>query len=179
MSNVIRKLTTVSGAIALLGPLAAVAHADRPEAVVTRTPHYLPCGSTDGVGLVTLTTRPRQCNNAGVETSNAEMWILRSLRWRRWGGTRATATGLKYYVRYYPGYSGRPVHVTAFRRATGCGPDAPYYTRLRFRLPVWTMRSRPFGGGPWTHTHMPAVSYVVKAYPPDCSLSDDDEVIGG
>lgn len=148
-----------------------------------RVRFYLPCGTNDGVGEVELTTRPRQCNNAGFQTSNAEMWILRSLRWRSWGRQRAVATGLKFAVHLYPGYAGRPVRVTAFRLSTGCGPDTPYYTRLRFNLPAWTMRSRPFSGGPWRHTRMPAVSYVVKAYPPACSPANRDEeladAIGG
>lgn len=148
-----------------------------------RVRFYLPCGSNDGVGEVELTTRPRQCNNAGLQTSNAEMWILRSLRWRSWGRQRAVANGLKYYAHYYPGYAGRPVRVTAFKLSTGCGPETPYYTRLRFNLPAWTMRSRPFSGGPWRRTRMPAVNYVVKAYPPACSPANHDdelaEAIGG
>lgn len=129
---------------------------------------YIPCGDSRGTEVVTLRTRPRACNNADRESSNATTWILKRLRWSTWGGKVARARGLKFYAKRYPGYSGRPVRVRAFRVSRMCGLDQQFYTRLRFTLPRWIMRSRPFGGGPWSHRRMPRVSYVVKAARPDC-----------
>jgi hypothetical protein len=139
------------------------------------------------VAALLATIAPATANAARQPTTEESAAILatdsRSLRWRSWGRQRAVANGLKYAVHLYPGYAGRPVRVTAFKLSTGCGPDTPYYTRLRFNLPAWTMRSRPFSGGPWRHTRMPAVNYAVKTYPPACSPTNhDDELadtIGG
>lgn len=131
---------------------------------------WLPCG--DGSGTVILKVRPARCDNGGFQTSNANLWILKRLRWSKWGERKATGRGLSYPATGYPGYAGRPVRVTAFRLSYGCGAQRPYYTRLRFEMPAWDMRSRPWSGGPWTTTRRPPADYVVKAYRPDNCITD-------
>lgn len=130
---------------------------------------YLPCDSgMSGDELVPLTIRPKTCTNGGLQTSMAELWILKKLRWSSWGGESAKGKGLKYQAHYYPGYSGRPVTVEAFRLSRDCGADKPFYTRVRITAKRWRMRSKPFGGGRWRYTWMPAFTYVAKPYEPDC-----------
>ena len=115
-----------------------------------------------------LVSRPSTCTNGGLQTSMAELWILKRLHWSSWGGSQARGSGYKYAAHYYPGYSGRPVTVEAFGVSYSCGRSKPFYTRIRITGKAWNMRSQPFGGGAWQTTPMPAFSYVVKTYAAKC-----------
>ena len=130
---------------------------------------YMACAKGFGSSKrLPLVSRPSTCTNGGIQTSMAELWILKQLHWSSWGGSQARGSGYKYAAHYYPGYSGRPVTVEAFGISYSCGRSKPFYTRIRITGKAWEMRSKPFGGGAWQTTPMPAFSYVVKTYAAKC-----------
>lgn len=114
---------------------------------------YLPC--LEGYE-VDLKFRPARCRNDA--DSSAAQWRLERLRWSSWGGTSAKGRGFSIPTRAYTAEEkrGRPVQVTAFRKANECGRTVRtrHYTRLRLVMPA-------YGG-------LPAFTTVVKTSPPFC-----------
>ncbi len=130
---------------------------------------FLPCArGFDSSAAVPLRSRPTVCTNGGRQTSMAELWILKKIRWSTWGGSSSRGRGYKYQAKNYGGFQPRPVSLEAFRLKYTCGAGKPFYTRLRISGEKWNMRFRPVGGSDWKVQEMPAFSYVTKPYAAAC-----------
>jgi hypothetical protein len=91
---------------------------------------YVACRSLGSSGTLRDRAAPSRCDTLGATDAFAESANLARLRWRGWGRTTATATGIERG--YHLPLSRIPVRIYAYARQTDCNGDY-HYTRLRVR----------------------------------------------
>ena len=109
--------------------MASTVLATAATATLAATPVRPMCTGSDGVSFV-LRRAPTRCTLLPPNAAFADGANLASLRWRGWGRSSATATGVE--LGFHLPFSHIPVAVTAYRvRADRCGRGVRLYTRVR------------------------------------------------
>lgn len=126
---------------------------------------HLPCVDTPAWKVVQLRVRPASCIPTGLDTSISGTLSLVQLRWSSWGARTARARARVLPNHRYGDERPRPVTVTVSGRSTSCGPESPFYTRIKVTARRWSQLVRAHGQPP-RRVRYPAMTIVRRVGEP-------------